>query len=207
MKKIVLSLAAIAALCSFDGQQGGTDFVTRAAKSEFAKFFALIPQGRETQYGFAPGDNAASCTMGKPLQMLTLTKEFYEGGYQADKKNIEATHEWRVPVILNGDYKTMVTVAGDEQDAHIVDFGGAGLAKELRPMFARSTGDRFGMLRLYPSGASFFVAMGSGSLADATYTPLASALMAMPQLQQIPYTQREALAAIKEMISQTSSKN
>ncbi|HXS38099.1 MAG TPA: hypothetical protein VN721_15455 [Flavipsychrobacter sp.] len=201
-----LLLMLVLFLSSFDNFSSTNGMVMRTAQQELPRFMALIPADHANLYGFSTDDNLQTCTVGKPFQMLALNADFYNGNYVAGKTYIVPGKVWRVPVISNGAYRTLLTVAGDNGNYNAVDIGGAGLATELQQKSAgASKDDNYYLLRVYPLSADFFVDAKTSSLADASFIPLSSAYMAIPSLQNKSYSMDEILAVIKSTLNQTKN--
>jgi len=191
---------------SFDNFSSTNSMVMTAAQQGLPQFIALIPAGHAESYGFSTDDNLQTCTIGKPFQMLTLSADFYNSDYVAGKTYVVPGKIWRVPVISNGAYRTLLTVAGENSNYNAVDMGGAGLATELQQKSAgASKDDNYYLLRVYPLSADFFVDAKTSSLADATFIPLSSAYMAMPSLKNKSYSMDEILTVIKSALNQTKN--
>ena len=181
------------------------DQVIKAANSGLQQYLRLIPAGSETQYGFSSRYEIQNASVGKPLQALALNTDFYNKVYVPGINYLVVRNEWRVPVVFNNEYKTLLTVTGNQNNLTVVDLGGAGLSRELQTVIAKeSKDDNYYILRIYPLSADFFVDVNSGSnsMANATYIPLSSAITAIPSLQQkSSYTISELLPIIKTSLT------
>ncbi len=207
MYKSNLLLISIIFLSSFTNISSG-DPVTDAAQKGLQNYLVLIPAGRENLYGFSTGDDLKNCTVGKPYQLLKLSLDFYQGTYDPAKNYLSPGKEWRVPVVMNGDNRTLLTVTADADTYNIVDLGGALLSRELQQASAHTgDNDHFYILRIYPLSADFFVDAQTADISEASFTPLTSAIMAMPSLQNKPYSLNEVLPIIKASLDQKAKTN
>jgi hypothetical protein len=196
---------ALLFLCSFTVSE--QDIVVKTAQQGLQHFLSLIPAGTGGNYGFAAQDELGQCTVGKPYRMLTMSADFYNNAYAPDKDYLLVNSEWRVPVILNGTYKTLLTVTEDKGSYSVVDLGGAELARELQRMSVNAGNEEFYILRIHPLNADFFVTANSAVSSEAAYVPLSSAVMAMPSLSSgHSYTLSEVETAIQTTLK-TQPKN
>ena len=208
MRRPYIMLVAVIVLCSFTNIFATQDQVIQAANNGLQQYLKLIPAGSETQYGFLSRSEVQNATVGKPLQALALNADFYNKDYVPGTNYLVVRDEWRVPVIFNNEYKTLLTVANDQNNLKVVDLGGAGLSRELQTVSASlSKDDNFYILRIYPLSADFFVDVKSGdiSMTNAVCIPLSSAIMAIPSLQQkSTYTLNEILPIIKTTLTNST---
>jgi len=93
--------------------------IVEYAKEYHRKMLELIPLGKEKLYGFENRDMFYNCEIGNPIKMLRISNE----------REIEATNEWRVPIINNGKYITLLTIIENGKKYEIVDLGGNILAE------------------------------------------------------------------------------
>jgi hypothetical protein len=198
MCRSALLLIAIFFFSSFDNLTSGNDPVVSAAQKGLPDYLALIPAGREALYGFPSQDDMKNCSVGKPYQLLKLSKDLYYGTYEEGKSYLVTGNEWRVPVVSNGESRTLLTVTASKGNYSVVDMGGALLSRELQQISAKADGnDNFYILRIYPLTADIFVDAKTASFSDAAFFPLTSAIIAMPSLANRSYTLNELLPIIK----------
>ena len=86
------------------------------------KALNLIPVGQEKNFGFTTREEFADSKLGVPL-LVTKIKSDGELSMQ---------NEWRVPVVVNNEYRVLLTVIKNANgEFEIVDLGGSSLAKEF----------------------------------------------------------------------------
>lgn len=198
-------LISAAALFAFRVDDGRLDSrVMKAAGAGLGSFLSNIPQGSEAQFGFASRDEIAAATVSTPYRTLALTSDFYAlrslDGINGTKF-ISLTNEWRVPVVVNGENRLLLTVVAEGDNVVASDLGGAGLAKEIGRMVNPASGHSYGILRVYRLSSDFLVDMPGGTLDNARYFPLTSARMSMPSLAGANgYKLSEILPVIKNEI-------
>jgi hypothetical protein len=202
MNRIFL-LIAVLFLSSFYGFSSVNDDVIAAARKGLPYFVGLIPNGQQTLYGFSADDNLQHCSVGKPFRIISLRQDFYDSSYSAEKNYLVPGKMWRVPVISNGTCRMLLTVAGEQGNYNAVEIGGAVLANELGQMSANANNnDNYYILRIHPLSCDFFVDAAGPTLDGAGFIPLASALSAMPSLNNRTYSLDELLPLIKASLIQ-----
>lgn len=205
MSRFLFFILIVASLGSFTVLREAEE-VTGVARNGLQKFLAMIPSGHEADYGFSRGEHLQSCTVGVPFRMVGLSAEFYNSTYVPGRSYVVDGKQWRVPVILGGQYKTLLTVAGKSGDFNVIDLGGAGLATDLqRAGKLVGAADNYFILRIHPLACDFLAAGNTQLLDDAAIVPLTSAIMAMPELQtKQTYTLAELLPVIRKTLDQQS---
>ncbi len=198
-------LVLLVALCSFRFSPDQTnDLVMKAAESQLPVYIAKIPAGQEAAYGFTDQDNMDQCTVGKPFRMLVFTNDFYITKTEPEVNYLTIKNEWRVPVSINGQNRTLLTLDGNPGNFSVSGMGGTELSKELQ---LKSAGlpatDNFYLLRVFPLSADFLVSEHDNSFADAQFIPLASATVAIPSLaknKKATYTLDEVQQMVKDAV-------
>lgn len=105
--------------------------VVLAANKGLASYLEKIPKGKENWYGFKNRNEFAIAKLGKPYQITTLSKEFYTDKQLSSKNYVVPTGECRVPIIVNGQYRALLTVGFMNGVWKVVGLGAAGLAKDI----------------------------------------------------------------------------
>jgi len=96
-----------------------TNEIINYVTNNYTQILELIPHGKENLYGFEHREMFRNCKVGNPIKVLRIHNE----------QEIETTNEWRVPLLINGKYITLLTVIEHDQNFNIVDMGGHLLAK------------------------------------------------------------------------------
>lgn len=155
-----------------------------AAEAGLDKFLPRIPPGRESLYGFASRDDFSNAEIGTPHRVYTLDREFLTGASAAESIRVSALPEWRIPILVKDKPVALVTVAYSKGSYRAVDFGAAGLAREIGRMNdhlqlpADSTQPV--LLRLHLLKADFLGLIREGSPAESLQLyPMQSAAMAL----------------------------
>src|ERR1041385_5896858 len=109
MRKITSGLL-LAALClSFAGIDNKEAQVKKAADKGLQPMLTLIPDGQEQAYGFNSRADFAKAATGEVYRTISFTNEFYQDEEISSSKNyIRVQNEWRVPVVVDGNNKTLL---------------------------------------------------------------------------------------------------
>jgi len=99
--------------------------VKEAATAKAMYFLELIPVGSENDYGFGSRSDFSKIKIGEPYQTYYVSDrnnqlEFFSG------------NEWRVPVSVDGAYRTLLTVRIRQGQAEVVGMGGSVLARNIQ---------------------------------------------------------------------------
>ncbi|MBS1587767.1 MAG: hypothetical protein JSS82_19710 [Bacteroidetes bacterium] len=205
MRKIVLFVTAIILLCSYSRTSYGQSdaAVIKTAQNDLQMMLSQIPVGQLEGFGFTSRSEFTSAVTGKPYRILTLNSDIYKGMQVDDERAIVAQDQWRLPVIVNGNHRLLLTVASQNGTLQTVGMGGAVLASELQKKIANADpSHQFYLFRLYSLEADFFVEATDGSFTNANFIPLYSATMAMPMLNEMhpPLTLSQLLPIIKDAL-------
>lgn len=98
--------------------------VKAEAMAQVASFVNLIPQGKESEYGFLSRSDFSRIKIEEPYQVYYVTKE--------DQELALIPTNWRVPLSVNGKYKALLTVELRDGKPKVVDFGSRLLAEKLQ---------------------------------------------------------------------------
>ncbi len=154
---------------------GAEDEVYRAAVSGLPSFLDLIPADRETYYGFEDREEFSRAVAGRPIQMYLLSDEF----------SPVSSGEWRVPILVDGAYRALITVARADGLWRAVDFGAAVLARELEAF--KSPGEKI-LLRCFQRQCDFVVVPAKSRSAEGVKEgrvyPLQSSRLNLPALDK-----------------------
>ena len=99
--------------------------IKEAAAAKAMYFLDLIPVGSENDYGFGSRSEFSKIKIEEPCQTYYVSVrnnqlEFFSG------------NEWRVPVSVDGAYKTLLTVRISQGKAEVVGLGGSLLARNIQ---------------------------------------------------------------------------
>ena len=105
-----------------------------AAREGLPRFLNTIPAGSESDFGFSSSDRLERAGIGDPFPLSTIMPadlKDYRDGDPVDSLLTE-TGTWYFPVILDGEYRAILTVARMAGQWKAVGFGRALLARKLQ---------------------------------------------------------------------------
>lgn len=143
----------------------GLDEARLAAAAGVEGFLALVPEGDEEEYGFGSPDELKGAALGVPFRVVTISpKAIAKGGEVA----FAVVDEWRFPILVRGEAKTLLSVAHVNGVWRAVSLGGAGLARHLQTAQKLSgaknqAGARF-ILRIYQLRSDFLLVVDAKGL-------------------------------------------
>ncbi len=152
------------------------DILMVAAKG-LQGYLEKIPVNDIGAYGFKAPSEYRLIKLGKPIRMKTFN-ELADGKKNAGSSTyIVSTNEWRVPLVVNGEYRAFLSVAGDNvHSLSCVDFGAAVLAKEIGNMISSQKIKNCAILRMYTLRCDMVILDSDKIQADYELIPLQSAL-------------------------------
>jgi hypothetical protein len=161
--------------------------VQAAAADQARRFLDAIPESLEQQHGFADRAEHALATVGRAYPVYTVSPA-------TPALELETTNTWRLPVLVRGQHRSMLTVAGTGRKLRVVEIGAAALASQLGDLEQRlgnPNGPR-ALLRVFQLGADFVLVAGGN---EATAWPLPSAVhgLGLPSSQPISLEQLRGL--------------
>ena len=123
-----------------------------------------IPINDEISYGFNSREEFKQAEIGNPLEFIW---------YSETKDNSNKT--WRVPIVVNGEYRALLNVQNLGNEFKIADFGASVLAEDIQKTMNESTDKNVsGVLRLTAITSDFLI-VKNGEKEE--YLPLTSAKM------------------------------
>lgn len=174
------------------------------ADSQMGLYLAKIDPGKEADYGFTEQDDLDACVVGKPYRIMELSKSFYSETIQPGISYINIENKWLVPIAINHQYRSLLTIKGNPGNLNVTSLGAAALAKELQlASLAVNDSEEFYLLRVPALSADFFVHEGGYSFSEARFLPLESATKAIPALSpgKEDYSLKEIQNIIKEQLT------
>jgi len=154
--------------------------VTKTAAQNLMTWLAKIPAGQERSYGFTDRQEFEQATVGQPIRMATIDPQSVQAQANLEHKLVKQMQVWRVPVLVKGDYRALLTVARVEGSYRTVEIGAAGLAGELghfaQAGIGKQANDRTYILRIFQLRSDFIlVAPVEAELEDGEIYPMQSA--------------------------------
>jgi len=145
-----------------------------------------IPVGNESLYGFSDRSEFALARLSNPIEVFTVDFTDLQN-YKNGNLKLVSTHEWRVPVIVNGSCRVLLTVV-ESPVGKIVDLGGKVLATEIDQkvkVLGEKTRD-LKLVRFFQVHSDFLLTMDAGLTADKLeLIPMNSALVNLPELASL----------------------
>ena len=158
------------------GQKNISKDVLAAAEKGYAAYLEKIPADKESLYGFNNREEFSKIKLGKPYQLMTLSKEFFSDPTLKNKDYIVPSGDWRIPVIIDKEYRALLTVSYFDGNWKVVGLGATSLARELE-VFEKEhpSKNQYGkILRVYQS-VSDYMLLPSDDPKDMDLIPLKSA--------------------------------
>lgn len=141
-----------------------------AAEAGLRRLLDAIPPGQEPAHGFSDRAELTRARLAPPYRVWMD---------DASATGVEATGEWRFPVVVDGTFRALLTVARLDGELRAVDLGAAALSRELGGLErerAVAPDARRVLLRLPAIRADLAAFPRPGvSVEDAPFEPLASA--------------------------------
>jgi hypothetical protein len=169
---LVLFSSAVTSISASDSVFSD-EAICAVARSSLTAFLEKIPVGHESRYGFLHRNEFGRATCGTPLRMYTDSMKT-----NADESSNRpvALNEWRVPVLVDGGLRSLLTVAMTDGVPEAVELGGAALAREVNEFEKKYHGIRRGLFRLYRLRCDFLMLDRTGKgFNEGEFHPLRSA--------------------------------
>jgi hypothetical protein len=183
------------------------------ARVESVNFLNDIPAGQEVLYGFDNRGQFKYVTIGRPVQIVSLSAESFPVGANNVDLKIVPTEEWFVPLIVGKTIKAIITVAKHQGKYQAVDFGAKDLAQELNsfPDITDESNNVISILRVYRLQSDFLITSQNNKPEQKVIIPLKSAQTAL--LNDVScksrLTEKETLYLLKDklVLLSTEEKN
>lgn len=113
--------------------------VLRAARKELPGLLQEILPDEIILFGFNTQDEIFSAKLGTPLKIYTIHPEELENfyGLKSISEILKDTGHWYVPVVVNDEYRALLTVCLVKEKWEAVGIGGARLASEIGDFYTR----------------------------------------------------------------------
>ncbi len=132
-------------------------------KENISSVLNKIPQNKEQQFGFNNREEFDIATIGDALQLI----------HYGDTLNNE-NYIWRIPILVNGEYRALLTIYQDSNGYKIADFGAAVLAKDIQQKINQNPNRTiYGILRIHSISGDFLIVKDDNT---DIYIPLTSAI-------------------------------
>jgi len=199
MKKIFFLIIFLISISSICAQNDRIEIISDVAKRELSTYLNKIPFGQENMFGFYNRGEFFQADIGTPYEMFTLSNEFLTNKNTINNKdNIVSTNNWRVPIVVNNQYRALLTVSMVNSEWSVVKIGAKGLAEELDVFNKRHpiAGEQK-ILRIFQLKSDFILTSN-----DLAY-PLASAknLISINDNDEVSYSLIDLLTLVKNKIN------
>jgi len=153
-----------------------------AAQAELTGWLEQIPSGDEMSYGFYNRDEFADAYTGIVYKVYLINAK-----PDATDFSIFTYNEFRLPVLVKGSYRALLTVSKRDHEWHIVDMGAVKLAKEIGEKiksFEPPYGHEGVFLRIYGPNIDFVaLKKEDDEVESCSFIPLQSAADFIGKLQ------------------------
>jgi hypothetical protein len=186
MKKTLLLslLITISILPTLKAQE-----VDSSLKTDLINWLEKIPHGYEKQYGFENRNEFGLATIGKPIEVYTLSSLFFTDQAISDSNYFKSVGEWRVPILVNNSYRALLTAVIINTEWQIVDIGATTLARELEGFILMQSNNpsvEVKIIRIYQLKCDFIALDNpTKSSIQLLLYPMQSAFMNIPELSGI----------------------
>ncbi|MCP4131070.1 MAG: hypothetical protein GY754_08830 [bacterium] len=154
MKKKYLLVMVFVSMLTAVVYADNMESVSSAANAQFRDYLHLIPEGMEKDFGFLDREEFDEAALGKPHEVFMINEE----------GKVVPFNVWRVPIIIDGKYRSLLSVKEVDGEFKIVAVGASRLARELCELESEHYGeDRFleiencSLLRSFTKKADFIV--------------------------------------------------
>jgi hypothetical protein len=131
--------------------------VQTVAMTDLQPFLNKIPAGRETEYGFRNREEFLRASVETPVQVFTINPDSMRNGIDPKGNYLIPLYEWRVPVVVDGEFRSLITVSMVNNTLKTVELGGESLAKEMMIFWGNEHAGCQALLRLYQLQCDFWI--------------------------------------------------
>ncbi|MFH0894664.1 MAG: hypothetical protein V2A54_09530 [Bacteroidota bacterium] len=167
MKKLLFLFIVITALglhaIAQNSQASPNEKIKADANKQIPEWLKKIPVGKELSYGFQSRDEFSKATAGDPLSYFTLIKD-----------GLVTSIEFRVPILIDGEYRALLTMQKNGEEYLAVDFGAKELAKDIQTTLKNADVPVSGFVRCIDLHSDFLLMLGSSG--EDVLIPLSSAI-------------------------------
>jgi hypothetical protein len=114
-----------------------------------------------------------------PYQVVTITSDFYSNPISSVKSSLLYTDQWIVPISVDGEFRSLLTVEKINNEYKVVALGSASMAYELgQQSIVNSSNQHFGLLfRIYQYKSDFILTSKDDNSNKLLVYPLTSAII------------------------------
>lgn len=156
--------------------QVSDETLKNTARTGLQSYLQKIPAGLEERYGFHNRQEFSRAIPGEPVRIYSVHPDSLRRGIGAGKEYLIAQDQWKVPVLVNGEARALLTVAMVEGKPKVVELGAVGLAQELGAVELQHPSEQKAILRLYQLQCDFLILTPKGKqVSEGNLYPLRSA--------------------------------
>jgi hypothetical protein len=203
---IVLYVPSVLAADAEDSMAFSDDSVYTVARSSLSAFLDKIPQGYESRYGFLNRKEFTRASPGVPIRVYIPEAGSVNGLSDSLSNHPRALNEWRVPILVDGEHRALLTVEAIGGKLAVTDLGAAGLSRELGEFKKKYPARHSALFRLQPLQCDFIIIDRTGvGLNDGDYHPMRSARTIFSTDAPSPRSRKELFAEIRRLYHQRSA--
>jgi hypothetical protein len=200
---LLLLLFVINTKSSFT-QENDFNEILATAVVGYKNLLEKIPKGYEYQFGFRNRDEFARARIGKPYQLFSLSNEFITDTKVENKDYLVPSPEWYVSIMVDNEFRVLITVSKIHGFWEVVGIGAAGLANELGEIDKNHPSiNKWGIiLRIHQLECDFLLMPQENDSKSFNAYFLTSAYIAMDKKVNTnsPYSLKQVLLSIKNKI-------
>lgn len=131
-------------------QTVNSEKVSITVQQTMIPFLKTIPSNICRYYGIKDTTEINIATVGNPIPV-----------YYLDHDTLMFSNTWRVPLLVNQEFRALFTVFNDKGNYSIVDFGATILAKDIQKYTQEN--NILGIFRVFPLQKDFFILLNENS--------------------------------------------
>lgn len=130
-------------LVTIENTPAETDSIITIAQKQIHNFISDIPQNQLPDYGFNDIDELNNIAFGQPILIYTI-----------QNKQLIFTNTWRVPAMVKGSCRGLLTIIKNKDQYEAVDYGAKLLAQQF---YMHEKHKPLGLLRIYEIQSDFVI--------------------------------------------------
>ncbi len=138
------------------------DSVQDAGRRGLRAVLERIPRGQEGKYGFQRREEFLQSYPGRPIRVYSVIPDSLRNEIIPEKEYLIACDEWRIPIEVNGEARSLLTITRVDGAPTVVSLGGTELAREIAAIGRRDREMSLSMLRLYQMECDFLILVPKG---------------------------------------------
>jgi len=164
IKKFVFGLLLICYSQVLIGQKAIDSNVKLFAERNLQLVLEKIPANDEISFGFNNREEFKIAVLGEPLEFIWYAST-----------NDTSSKVWRVPIVVNGEYRALLNVQKVKNNYKVTDFGASVLAVDIQKAINENTDKKINGILRFATITSDFLIVSKGEREE--YLPLTSTKM------------------------------